>query len=50
MDFKHILSFAAAALSGIFTAQAQNINDVEVTDLTMEIREGYINVDMSWGF
>lgn len=47
MDFKHILSFAAAALSGIFTAQAQNINDVEVTDLTMEIREGYINVDMS---
>ena len=47
MEFKHILSFAAAALSGIFTAQAQNINDVEVTDLTMEIREGYINVDMS---
>lgn len=47
MNYKYIIISAVAILSGFFTVYAQNIDDVEVTDLTMEVREGYINVDMS---
>lgn len=29
-----------------FAAHAQDIKDVEIKDLTLEVRDGYLNVDM----
>ena len=46
MKYRHIILSAVAVLSNIFYGQAQKIKDFEVTDLTLEVREGYINVDM----
>lgn len=46
MKYRHIILSAVAVLSNIFYGQAQKIEDFEVTDLTLEVRDGYINVDM----
>ena len=35
-----------AVLFNLVCGHAQNIDDFEVTDLTLEVRDGYINVDM----
>ena len=47
MKFRHILISALALISNIISSQAQNKTDIDITDLTLEIRDGYINLDMS---
>ena len=46
MNFRYILLTAMAVLFNLVCGHAQNIDDFEVTDLTLEVRDGYINVDM----
>lgn len=46
MNNRYIFLSALAVLLNVLCVNAQKINDFEVTDLTMEVRDGYINVDM----
>ena len=46
MKIRRFLLSALTVLSCVASGYAQNIKDVEVKELTMELRDGYINVDM----
>ena len=46
MNNRYIFLSALAVLLNVLCVNAQKINDFEVTDLTMEVRDGYINLDM----
>lgn len=47
MNLRHIIISTLALMLCTITSQAQNPSDIEITDLTLEIRDGYINLDMS---
>lgn len=46
MNYRHIILSALAVLFNVVCGHAQKIDDFEVTDLTLEVRDGYINLDM----
>lgn len=46
MNCRYIFLSFLAVLINTVTGNAQKINEFEVTDLTLEVRDGYINVDM----
>ena len=43
---RYITSTVLALVSCFFAAHAQEIKDVQVKELTLELRDGYLNVDM----
>lgn len=46
MNYRYIILSALAVIFNVICGHAQKIDDFEVTDLTLEVRDGYINLDM----
>lgn len=43
---RRVISFAVVALLSVVTGHAQNVPDVDIRDLTLELKDGYLNVNI----